>query len=87
MLSLQSGFGIGCTRINRILFWLGREHQNEFPIFGQFLSATINYPIGNERLQWAYEPLLELDGKLALVESKFRPSILESCVAIIKAYG
>jgi len=87
LLSLQSGFGIGCTRINKILFWLGSDYRDRFPVFGQFLKASINYPIGNERLLWAYEPLLELDKKLAVVESQFRALIIESCIAIIKEYG
>lgn len=86
LLSLQVGFGLGCIRMNRLLHRLGQDHQSKFPVFGEFLKATSNYPITQERLRWAYEPLLKLDVKLVLVESKFRPRILQSCIEIIETY-
>lgn len=87
LLSLQAGFGVGCTRINRVLYWLGREHQSAFPVFGEFLQATLNYPIGHERLMWDHEALLEKDRGLALIESEFRGAILKSCSQIIAMYS
>ena len=87
VLSLQVGLGVGCSRINRELFWLGAEHRDRFPIFDEFLKAALGYPIGTERLQWAPESLLKADRKLAAVESDFRTRILKSCIEIIKDYG
>src|SRR5437899_7059558 len=87
VLSTQVGIGIGCIRINKILIWLGPEVQSEFPVFAEFIdSVPGSVPIGNERLHWSSKALLEIDPKLAAVESRYRSRVLEACVDIIAAY-
>ena len=84
---MQVGVAIGCLRINKMLIWLNLSEEKEFQVFHQFLSATNCLPIGNERLLWATEALLQQDTKLSAVEAKFRPAILSACIVIIATYG
>ena len=87
LLSLQVGIGVGCIRINKLLYWLGLEGSEHGKIFKQFLDVTRDIPIGNERLHWLPQALLEQDAKLTKLEAKFRPAILSACVGIIASYG
>ena len=88
ILSLQVGLGVGCIRIKKILGWLGPEATTEFPVFAEFLSSIPgSVPVGNERSHWSSKALLEIDQKLAKVEARFRPRILEACAEIIAIYG
>ena len=87
LLSLQVGIGVGCIRINKVLFWLRLHKDNRYSVFNEFLDATLGLPIGNERLLWAPDALLEQDVKLAKLEAKFRPTILKTCVVIISTYA
>lgn len=87
LLSLQVGIGVGCIRINKLLFWLRLEASEEHQVFRQFVKAASGLPIGNERLLWATEALLQQDTTLNKVEAKFRPAIMRACVNIIATYG
>lgn len=87
LLSLQVGIGVGCIRINKLLYWLGLEGGEHGQIFRQFLDAARDIPIGNDRLQWSLQALLEQDAKLTKLEAKFRPAILNACAGIITTYG
>lgn len=86
VLSLQTGISVGCIRITKILYWLGVNHKDEYPIFEKFLNDTVGIPIGNERLEWETKALLKEDKKLALIENKYRNSILTACTEIISEY-
>lgn len=87
LLSLQVGIGVGCIRISKLLYWLGLEGSEHGQVFKQFIDVTRDIPIGNDRLHWVPEALLEQDAKLMKFEAKFRPAILSACVAIIATYG
>lgn len=87
LLSLQVGIGVGCVRIEKILHWLSLQDDPRYQVFKQFLAATVGLPMGNERLLWAHEALLECDAKLAVIEAAFRTKILGACIEIIDTYG
>jgi hypothetical protein len=87
LLSLQIGVAVGCTRIGKFLTWLNLNDEKEFQVFHKFLTATIGLPIGNERLLWATDALLQQDTKLSAVEARFRPAIMRACINIIATYG
>lgn len=87
LLSLQVGIGVGCIRINKLLYWLGLEGSEYGQVFRQFLDATRDIPIGNDRLHWSSQALLEQDAKLTKLEAKYRPAILNACAGIIATYG
>ena len=87
LLSLQVGIGVGCIRINKLLYWLGLEDSEHGKVFKQFIDVTRDIPIGNDRLHWAPQALLEQDAKLTKLEAKFRPAILNACTGIITTYG
>jgi predicted Fe-S protein YdhL (DUF1289 family) len=87
LLSLQVGISVGCVRINKILHWLALQDDERYQVFKQFFAATIDLPIGNERLLWARAALLEQDVKLAKIETEFRPELLTACIVIIDTYS
>jgi len=87
LLSLQVGISIGSLRISKILLWLGLQSDEHFQVFHQFNRAILGFPVGNERLLWAYPALLEHDAELARIEAEFRPRLLNACIAIINQYG
>ncbi|MEJ1958336.1 MAG: DUF2489 domain-containing protein [Nitrosomonadales bacterium] len=87
LLSLQVGFAIGCVRIQKILYWLRMWDCQEGQVFREFLNATREMPIGNDRLFWSPEALIKSDAKLTKIEAKYRPAILNACVNIIATYG
>ena len=87
LVSLQVGIGVGCVRINKLLIWLRLDGNEEHQVFRQFNKATVGLPIGNERLLWATDALLQQDTKLSKIEAKFRPAIMRACVNIIGTYG
>ena len=87
LLSLQVGIAVGCIRVDKLLFWLRLHEEKQFQVFRQFFTATAGLPIGNERLLWATDALLQQDAALAKLEAKFRPAILQACVKIVSAYG
>ena len=87
LLTLQVGIGVGCVRINKLLIWLRLDGNEEHQVFRQFIKAASGSPIGNERLLWATEALLQQDAVLTKVEARFRPTIMRACVNIIATYG
>ena len=87
LLSLQVGIAIGCVRMNKLLAWLSLSGEKQYQVFQQFSTSTMGLPIGNERLLWATEALLQYDIKLSAVEAELRPAILQACVNIITTFG
>lgn len=87
LLSLQVGMGVGCIRVNKALLWLSLQDDLRYQVFWRFIAATRGLPLGNERLLWAHEALLDCDAKLATIEADFRPKVLRACINIIDAYG
>ncbi|GAA5446263.1 hypothetical protein Misp06_04480 [Microbulbifer sp. NBRC 101763] len=87
VVSGQVGITIGSKSVSNKLYWLGPEWEERYPIFKEFHSALpLDIPVGVERLEWNPDLLLELDPVLAEIEFKFRPRILEACIAIIKQH-
>lgn len=87
LLSLQVGVSIGSQRISKILLRLDLQNDETSQVFHQFNRAILSFPVGNERLLWAYPALLERDAELTRIEAEFRPRLLNACIAIIGQYG
>ena len=64
IVTYQVGLPLGCTRIQRILFWLRPFEQLDFPVFDQFLAAARDLPLGTERLHWSRDALRKRDIEL-----------------------
>ena len=87
LLSLQVGVVVGASRIEDILLSLGESYQREHPLFCFFIAnIPPDIPLGDARLLWRSERMLETDDRLAQIEAKFRRALLGECVKIVDKY-
>ncbi|MGV7222691.1 MAG: DUF2489 domain-containing protein [Nitrospinales bacterium] len=77
----------GCLKANKIIHWLRPLDGPSYPIFEEYMEATSDLPIGDERLHWNAERLKAQDIKLEKLNNKFRKKIMEACQDIIQQYG
>ncbi len=88
VVTYQTSLPLGCTRIQRIVYWL-RPHGAApyYPVFEEFLSDIRNLPVGTERLQWSRESLRIKDVELEAFIQTYRDRIFEACYDIMDRYA
>ena len=80
---MQVGLVVGAIRINKVLGHLSPDCRKPGNVFEEFLaSIPLSIPLGNARLQWAPEALMEMDKKIAPIEAAYRERLLRECIAI-----
>jgi hypothetical protein len=87
LVTYQTSLPLGCTRIQRIIYWLRPFEQLDMPVFDEFLAATQNLPVGSERLHWSRDALRERDVELERIIRKFRDRVFDACYDIIDRYA
>src|SRR5947209_19538220 len=89
IISYQVGLPVGCIKMNRLLYWLGREEGErlDFPIFGEYLERVRDIPTGSERLECSRAALRRYDARLVPINLEYRERIIDACFDIVEGLG
>ena len=89
IISYQVGLPIGCSKMEKLFRWLEDEGYEapKLPVFKEYLRATLQLPIGSERLHCSRDTLRRDDERLVPINLNYREEVIDACFEIIRSYG
>jgi hypothetical protein len=87
IVTYQIGLPVGCLRMSRTYYQLGR-HDTDLPtVFAEYLKEVQALPIASERLPWNRSVLREKDKLLEAANQRFRDRIFDACWTLIDRFA
>lgn len=83
---LENRIGIikGARELDRFQFEYNLENNKSLLFFVGISSETDHLPVGEERVKWSKDTLLEKDKEIKEIEDYYRNSALLACKELIK---
>lgn len=86
----EIGLSIGCSKMDKILFWLEpfeKINIENIVIFKKYDEESRFIPSGTARLYCSKEAFQKYDDALNSVNHKYRTKLMEVCFEIIEKYS